>query len=148
MKMGNQYLERYRSLFSALNQGNFDQAKQLLPQKESSFVQFMDEYISHNGLIRQTIMRRADIAVSFGYKLLTGEKHTKNRNIILRLCIAMQMELDDLQKVLSLYGMNALSDNQRDNIISVGVVYRQSVDAIDDWLVNLGLEALLDSYDR
>lgn len=146
--MDNQYLERYRSLFSALDQGNFDQAKQLLPQREESFVQFMDDYITSKGLVRQAIMRRADIAVSFGYKLLTGEKHTKNRNVILRLCIAMQMELDDVQKALCLYGMNGLGNNQRDNIISAGIVYRRSVDEIDDWLLTLKLSALLDSYDR
>lgn len=146
--MSDDYLSRYKSLFSALSRHDYEQAAHFLSKEECSFTQFMDDYIYEHGLVRQTIMRRADVAVSYGYKLLTGEKHTKNRNIILRICIAMQMPLETIQKALSLYGMNGLGDDKRDSVISTGIVYRCSVDEIDEWLISLGLDPLLDPYDR
>ena len=120
----------------------------MINSEEQSFVQFMDEYIARHGLVRQTILLRADIPVAVGYKYLNGTKRTKNRNTILRLCIAMNMHIDDVQKVLSLYGMSALHDSGRDSIIIMGIEYRSKVDTIDEWLRNMGLEPIMENYDR
>lgn len=146
--MNDDYISRYQKLYSVLSNRDFESAAKLLGKSENTFAEFIDQYIYENGLVRQAIMRRADVAVSYGYKILTGEKHTNNRNIILRICIAMNMQLDMVQKALSLYGMSALGDSRRDEVLSAGIVYRQTVDEIDDWLVSLKMEPLMDSYDR
>lgn len=143
-----QYNEKYQKLYSALKQGDYLNAKNIIKAEEMSFVRFIDDYISEHGLVRQTLLRRADIPVAVGYKYLTGTKHTKNRNVILRLCIAMEMSLEDVQKALQLYGMNSLGSTGRDSIISLGIEHRSSVDEIDDWLSGLSMEALMDHYDR
>lgn len=141
------YVERRQLLFQALKNQDYQTAKEILPKIESDFVRFVDSYISENGLVRQNILLKADIAQSYGYKILTGQKHTKNRNLILRLLIAMKMDLNHIQKGLSLYGMNILSDSGRDEIILTGIIYQQTIDEIDEWLVSLNLERLMDSYD-
>lgn len=148
MNNDNQYTRKYQQLYAALKQGDFAGAQELLHNEAQSFVSFMDDYISRHGLIRQTILRRADIPIGVGYKYLSGAKRTRNRNTILRLCIAMEMQLEDVQQALRLYGMNPLSDNARDSVIAAGIDHRSSVDEIDDWLAGLSMEALLDSYDR
>ena len=148
MTNSNLYSEKYRRLYSAITQGDFAEAKSMIHSEEQSFVQFMDEYIAQHGLVRQTILHRADIPVAVGYKYLNGTKRTKNRNTILRLCIAMSMTLDDVQKVLGLYGMSGLNDSGRDSIIIMGIEYRSTVDTIDEWLRNLALEPIMENYDR
>ena len=146
--MANQYSDKYLRLYSALVQGEYADAKSLLSGEEQTFVQFMDTYIAEHGLVRQTILQRADIPVAVGYKYLSGAKRTKNRNTILRLCIAMEMTVDDVQKVLTLYGMNALGESSRDSVILVGIEHRSTVDNIDEWLRAMAMEPLMDSYDR
>ena len=146
--MANQYSDKYLRLYSALVQGEYADAKSLLSSEEETFVQFMDTYIAEHGLVRQTILQRADIPVAVGYKYLSGTKRTKNRNTILRLCIAMEMTVNDVQKVLALYGMNALGESSRDSVILVGIEHRSTVDSIDEWLRAMAMEPLMDSYDR
>ena len=142
------YSEKHRRLYAALKRGEFTDVKEMLHKEELTFVRFMDDYISSHGLVRQTILRKADIPVAVGYKYLTGAKRTKNRNTILRLCIAMEMAVEDVQQALQLYGMNALGETDRDSIIVTGITHRSSVDEIDDWLRALSMDALMDSYDR
>ena len=148
MSTDNQYGEKYRRLYAALKQGDYSDAKKMLHSESLNFVQFMDDYISKHGLVRQTILQKADIPVGVGYKYLSGSKRTKNRNVILRLCIAMEMPLTDVQKVLSLYGMSALGENDRDSVIIAGIENRSTVDEIHEWLEALVLEPLMDIYDR
>lgn len=143
-----QYSEKHRRLYAALKQGDFSNVREMLQKEELTFVRFMDDYISSHGLVRQAILRKADIPVAVGYKYLTGAKRTKNRNTILRLCIAMGMPFEDVQQALNLYGMSALGESDRDSIIATGIAHRSSVDEIDDWLRALSMDALMDSYDR
>lgn len=148
MTDSNQFSEKYRRLYSAITQGDFAGAKSMIHSEEQSFVQFMDEYIAQHGLVRQTIIHRADIPIGVGYKYLNGTKRTKNRNTILRLCIAMEMPIDDVQKALSLYGMSALNDSGRDSVIILGIEHRSTVDTIDEWLRAMALEPIMENYDR
>lgn len=51
---------------------------------------------------------QADIPERFGYKIIAEEKHTKQRDFIIRLCYAVGMDLEETQKALTLYGMAPL----------------------------------------
>ena len=143
-----QYSKKYMRLYSALSQGDYSTAKKLLPKENQNFVQFIDDYISQHGQVRQALLRKADIPVGVGYKYLTGAKRTKNRNVILRLCIAMGMTLKDVQRALNLYGMSTLSENDRDSVIIAGIEHSASIDEIDEWLCSLSMGALMDHYDK
>ena len=148
MATDNQNAEKYRRLYNALTQGDYADAKKMLSGENQTFVQFMDDYIAQHGLVRQTILQKADIPVAVGYKYLSGSKRTKNRNTIIRLCIGMEMPLADVQKALNLYGMSALGGSDRDCVIIAGIDHRSTVDEIHEWLQSLSLEPLMDLYDR
>lgn len=50
----------------------------------------------------------ADIPERYGYKLLSGEKHTKQRDVILRICYAAELTLEETQRALKKYEMPEL----------------------------------------
>ena len=60
------------------------------------------------GITQQTVFLKADIPERYGYKLLSGEKHTKQRDIILRICYAAGFTLQETQRALRKYGMPEL----------------------------------------
>ena len=72
------------------------------------------------------------------------EKRTKDRDLILRLCIAGHFSLEETNRALKLYGMPELySKNSRDACLIVGIsnrIYR--LDKIDDMLEKRGLEKI------
>lgn len=51
---------------------------------------------------------QADFPERFGYKLLSEEKRTKQRDYILRICYAAKLTLEETQRALTLYGMAPL----------------------------------------
>ncbi len=51
---------------------------------------------------------KADIPERYGYKLLSGEKRTKQRDVILRICYAAEFTLQEIQRVLKKYEMPQL----------------------------------------
>ena len=51
---------------------------------------------------------KADIPEKYGYKLLSGEKHTNKRDIILRICYAAELTLEETQRALEKYKMPQL----------------------------------------
>lgn len=84
-----------------------ENAESLLAQ-ERPFAAYMHEMIRKYGKTQQEVFLQADFPMRFGYKLLAEEKHTKQRDFILRICYATGMTLDETQKALTLYGMAPL----------------------------------------
>ena len=48
----------------------------------------------------QEIFLRADISEGYGYKLVSGEKHTRQRDTILKLCLGAGLSLEETQRAL------------------------------------------------
>ena len=76
--------------------------------QEKPFAKYLHQIISRNGLTQQEVFIQADIPERFGYKLLSEEKRTKQRDYILRICYAAKMTLEETQRALTLYGMAPL----------------------------------------
>ena len=72
------------------------------------FADYMKKLIKEKDLFQQDIFLKADIPDRYGYKLLSEEKRTKQRDVILRLCYAAELTLDETQKALKIYGMPQL----------------------------------------
>ncbi len=82
------------------------------------FMRFMNEKFKEKGLLKQDVLLQADISQGYGYKLLTEEKRTKQRDTILRICYAAQFTLKETQRALEIYGMDRLyARNPRDALI-------------------------------
>lgn len=71
-------------------------------------IEYFKKLFKEKGLTQQKIFLRADIPERYGYKLLSGEKHTKQRDIILRICYAAEFTLKETQRALRKYGMPEL----------------------------------------
>lgn len=74
----------------------------------NSFSVYMKEIIQRNRLTQQQVFLMADIPERYGYKLLSGEKHTKQRDIILRICYAAKLTLAETQRALKKYELPEL----------------------------------------
>lgn len=79
-----------------------------LYSNEKAFEIYMKKIIFDKKLQLKDVFLQADIPEKYGYKLLSGEKHTVQRDIILRICYAAKMTCDETQKALRLYQMPEL----------------------------------------
>lgn len=79
----------------------------LLPARRP-FAAYMRLQFQKAGLRQQDVFLAADIPERYGYKIISGEKHTRQRDCILRLCFAAHFRLDQTRRALSIYGMPPL----------------------------------------
>ena len=85
---------------------------------DRNFMKYMNEKLREKGLQKQDVLLRADISQGYGYKLLTEEKVTKKRDIILRICYAANFTLKETQQALKIYQMDILyARNPRDALL-------------------------------
>ncbi len=106
------HLSDYESYVSA-NSGS-------MLSEATSFSSYIKDILKVNGITQQMAFLRADIPERYGYKLLSGEKHTRQRDVILRICYAAGMTLRQTQRALRKYGMPELyAKAARDALIMV-----------------------------
>ena len=79
-----------------------------LLSEEKPFSAYMHEMLRKYGKTQQEVFLQADVPERFGYKIISEDKHTKQRDTILRICYATGMTLEETQKALTLYGMAPL----------------------------------------
>ena len=72
------------------------------------FAVYMRETFRKKGVLQQNVFLAADLSENYGYKLISEEKHTINRDTILRLCLAAGFSMPETQEALILYGMAPL----------------------------------------
>jgi hypothetical protein len=76
--------------------------------------------IKVKGLTQQKVFLRADMPERYGYKILSGEKRTRQRDIILRICYAAEFSLEEAQGILKKYEMPQLyAKIQRDALLMI-----------------------------
>lgn len=86
----------------------YKENKQDLLTGPDAFTVYIKNILSEKGITQQTVFLKADIPERYGYKLLSGEKHTRQRDVILRICYAGELNLQQTQRVLKEYGMPEL----------------------------------------
>ena len=74
----------------------------------TSFSTYIKTILREKGITQQIAFLKADIPERYGYKLLSGEKHTRQRDVILRICYASELTLKETQRALRKYGMPEL----------------------------------------
>jgi len=100
----------------------FKENAERLYSSEKPFADFFRQCIRSKGILRQDVFIRADISEGYGYKIVSEEKHTRQRDLILRLCLAARFTIDEIQRALKLYGMSPLySRLPRDAVLIVAI---------------------------
>ncbi len=124
-----------------------DDNKEAMFDGERLFTDYMRETIRLHGKTQQRIFIDADLSEKYGYKLISGEKHTIERDVILRLCYAAEFTLKETQTALKLYGMSELYARiARDALIMVAFNDRPgSVIEVNSYLIDHKMSPLKSS---
>ena len=107
------------------------------------FADYMRETIRKKGLLQQEVFLEADIPESYGYRLISGERHTRKRDVILRICCGARFDLKETRRALRLAGMGDLYPRiPRDAALILAVREGLRVDQVNDLLTAGGFPSL------
>ncbi len=108
------------------------------------FYYYFSETANSKGRKLQDIYSFAGTSESYGGQIVRQEKKTKNRDLIMRLCVAGHFTVTEVNRALKLYGMSELySKDPRDACIIVAVHNRKyDLGEIDDILEAQGFARL------
>lgn len=118
--------------------------RDVIESSDRPFTDFYRERIKGKGLRVRDILIAADISDKYGNQLIAQEKHTKNRDVIIRLCLAGRFSYDEMQRALKLYGMSPLyAKIGRDAVIIMAIHNNMfEIARVDDALRARGFEIL------
>ncbi len=118
--------------------------KDSLYTSDRPFADFMRDQFKTKKLTQQEVFTRAGIPERYGYKLISGEKKTVQRDIILRICIVAGFSLKDTQTALTLYAMPILySKIPRDSVLIIAINQKlKSVTRVDELMEEYGFAPL------
>ena len=124
--------------------GFIEKNKESMLSDSTSFFTYVKTIMREKGVSQQISFLKADIPERYGYKLLSGEKHTRQRDIILRICYASEFTLKETQRALRKYGMPELyAKIPRDALIMIAFNERPgSIIDVNALLKENGMEPL------
>ena len=113
-------------------------------QDDKIFAVYIHQILRRKGITQQEVFLRADIPERYGYKLLSEDKKTKQRDYIIRICYAARMDLEETQKALTLYGMAPLYPRiPRDAVLMIAFNQRSGdILCVNQLLDSHGMEPL------
>ena len=99
-----------------------EQHKEDMIASPHPFADYMRMKFREKGILQQNAFLAADLSENYGYKLIAEEKHTRQRDTILRLCLAAHFQTEEVQEALILYGMAPLHGRfPRDAVLLVAI---------------------------
>lgn len=104
--------------------------------------EFWGNIISKNARSKSSIINKADFSYCYFYDIINGRKMpTKDK--VIRLALAMKMNLDECQKALKLSGRSALYPRlRRDSILIYAIENQLTIFRCDELLEKYGEECL------
>ena len=104
---------------------------------------FMDKKIRVRGLTKQAVLLAADLPEKYGYRILEEERHSRKRDVYLRLCFAAGFSVRETQQALRLAGHEKLYARvPRDAALIAALNEGLKVDAVNELLERFAFEAL------
>ncbi len=82
--------------------------------EQNAFSEYIKDLLKEKKVTQQMVFLKADIPEKYGYKLLSGEKHTRQRDVILRICYAAELTLEQTQRALRKYEMPSSMQKSRE----------------------------------
>lgn len=118
--------------------------KMFMADDEKAFYYFMKDTIMDKRIKLKDVYSFAGVSESYGSQILRMEKHTDNRDLIIRFCLAGRFNLVDTNRALKLYGMSELyAKDSRDACLIVAINNRKyDVSEIDEMLAGQGLNKI------
>ncbi len=98
--------------------------------------------IKKSNMKKADIINRANIGYTFFYDILKGKKHP-SRDTLVRIFLAMQLDIDSCQGVLRLYEWSALYPKiKRDSILIYAMMHNYTLSETEELLEKNGEKAL------
>lgn len=118
--------------------------KKYLAEGPKAFYYYMKDVLDEKNIKLKDVYLLAGVSESYGSKILTQEKHTTDRDLIIRFCIAGHFTWDETSRALKLYGMAELyAKDPRDACIIVAIKNRiYNMFDIDELLIDKGFPKL------
>lgn len=118
--------------------------KESVSDNAEAFSIYVKNLLQEKKLTQQYVFLQADIPGRYGYKLLSGEKRTRQRDVILRICYAAKFSLAETQRALKKYEMPELyAKVPRDALLMIAFNERPgSILDVNDLLNQKGLQPL------
>lgn len=128
---------------SQLNDFYKENNKHMADEKKA-FYYYMKDIAETKNVLFKDMYIFAGVSESYGEKIIRMEKHTKSRDLIIRLCVAGRFSLEEINKALKLYGMNSLyAKDKRDACLIVAINNRvYNLIDIDEILEKHGMQKL------
>ena len=113
---------------------------------EGTFAAYMRSLFKAHNTKPQIVFSRGDIPLRYGYRLISGEKHTRQRDVILRICFAADFSVDETQRALQIYGMSRLyARYPRDAVLIFALEHKISdISEINELLKTHGMNPLME----
>ena len=139
-ELENVLLSTHASGFEAYCKEN----KESMVTENVDFSVYFKELFREKKITQQEVFLKADIPERYGYKLLSGEKKTRQRDIIIRICYSATFTLQETQRALKKYGMSELyAKIPRDALIMIAFNERPGgIIEVNELLKKNGLEPL------
>jgi len=120
-----------------------DNSKYMADEKKA-FYYYMKDVLDEKNIRLKDVYSFAGVTESYGSKIVTMEKHTKDRDLIIRLCLAGHFNWDETNRALKLYGLSGLyAKDPRDACLIVAINNRIfNMYEIDEMLIKQGLKKI------
>lgn len=118
--------------------------KPYLSDEKKGFYYYVKDVLYEKNIKLKDVYIGAGVSESYGSKIITMERHTKNRDLILRLLLAGHFNWDEMNRALKLYGFSELyAKDARDACIIVAVNNRIfDTGKIDELLTAQGFDPI------
>ncbi|MCQ2532533.1 MAG: hypothetical protein MJ093_07495 [Saccharofermentans sp.] len=118
---------------------------QYIERGDKAFYYYVKDVLDSKNIQLKEMYARADVSESYGSKIISMVKHTKDRDLIIRFCLGGHFNLDETNRALKLYGYSPLySKNKRDVIIIVAINNRcYQISDVNSMLIDAGFDALI-----
>ena len=115
-----------------------------MKSSDRSFYDYFTDVLKEKRIRLKDVYSFAGVDDSYGGQIIRMEKHTVNRDLIIRLCIAGHFDLDELNRALKLYGMNELYAKEPRDVCLIIAVNNQIYDfgSIDNMLEENGFKKI------
>ena len=122
----------------------FKDNRKYMADDKKAFYYYMKDVLDEKNIKLKDVYSFAGVTESYGSKIITMEKHTRDRDLIIRFCIAGHFYWDETNRALKLYGFNELyAKDPRDAALIVAVNNRiYNLYELDEMLLKHGLKRL------
>ena len=100
----------------------FKDNRKYMADEKKAFYYYMKDVLDEKNIKLKDVYSFAGVTESYGSKIFTMEKHTRDRDLILRFCFAGHFNWDETNRALKLYGFSELyAKDPRDAVLIVAM---------------------------